>query len=97
MTTAEMKEVLASKLKEEGTYFTKSHISIKKAGNGIYKIVIKDYEHIPFIMSEEYDDYFGYILYIEANDHNIAFIDSKKSFDYQTAMIRLGYYIATRF
>lgn len=97
MTTAEMKEILANKLHEENTYFTKSDISIKKQGKA-YKIVIKDYEHIPFKMSFDYDDYFGYMVMI-ANDSFkiIAYVDSKKDYDIESALIQLGYYIGTRF
>lgn len=97
MTTSEMKEILAKKLKDEGTYFTTSYISIRKQGEA-YKIVIKDYEHLPFKMSLEYDDYFGYTVWI-CNDSfkNIVFVDSKKEYDIKTALIELGYYIGTRF
>lgn len=97
MTTAEMKNILANKLKDEDTYFTKSHISIRKHGEE-YKIVIKDYEHIPFTMKFEYDDYFGFCVWV-TNDSfkNIVFVESKKDYDIETALIRLGYYIGTRF
>lgn len=97
MTTNEMKTILADKLKAENTYFTKSDISIKKHGEK-YKIVIKDYEHIPFTMSFNFDDYFGFTVWV-TNDSfkTIAFVDSKKEYDIKTALIQLGYYIGTRF
>lgn len=98
MTTAEMKQILADKLHDESAYFTKSHISINKQKD-TYKIVIKDYEHIPFKMSFGYDDYFGYTVWIRDmfEGCNIIFVDSAKDYDIKTALIRLGYYIGTRF
>lgn len=97
MTTAEMKNILADKLKAEQTYFTKSHISIKKQGEK-YKIVIKDYEHLPFYMSFEYDNYFGYTVMIANDSHKIiSFVENKKDYDIKTALVELGYYIGTRF
>lgn len=95
MTTVEMKDVLYNKLKDEGCYFKKSDISIRRKKNG-YTVIIKDYEHIPFTITEDIDDYFGYILYVD-REYNLDFIDSKNGFDYFTAMLRLGYYIGTRF
>lgn len=99
MTTNEMKNILAEKLHDEGCYFTKSHISITKDQKG-YLVVIKDYEHHPFTITTEYDeDYFGYIVsvYSEWHEKNIIFVDNKKDYDFKTALIRLGYYIGTRF
>ena len=95
MTTTEMKQELYNKLRDEGTYFTKSHISINRIENG-YRIIIKDYEHIPFTIKEEQDEYFGYILFIKADDY-IEMIDSKIGYDYHRAMLDIGYYIGTRF
>lgn len=96
MKTAEMKQILFEKLQAENCYFSKSDISIRKDGNG-YKIIIADYEHIPFKMSFEYDDYFCYTVWVFTNGENIIFVDSKKDYDIKTALIRLGYYIGTRF
>lgn len=98
MTIPEIKEILFQKLQDEQCYFKKSDISITKQKNH-YKIVIKDYEHIPFKMLFEHDDYFGYIVYIdnEFKHDNIVFTDSKKEYDIKTALIHLGYYIGTRF
>ena len=96
MTTQEMKNVLFDKLQAENTYFSKSDISIRKQGNG-YKIIIKDYEHIPFKMTLETDDYFGFCVLVYADDYNIIFVDSKKSYDIEHALLQLGYYIGTRF
>ena len=99
MTTNEMKDILASKLKSEGTYFTKSYISIRKIKNG-YRIVIKDYEHIPFTIYMEEDDYFGYCVFIRGmQDYydDLVFTYSKKGYPIEEALINLGYYIGTRF
>lgn len=97
MTTQEMKQILFDKLQAENTYFTKSDISIKKHGND-YIIVIKDYEDFPFKMIFEYDDYFGFVVWVLSKDHEeIVFTNSKKDYDIETALIYLGYYIGTRF
>lgn len=96
MTTKEMKDILATKLHDEGCYFTKSDISIRKSGNN-YKIIIKDYEHMPFTVKFETDDYFGFCVLVYADKYNIIFVDSKRKYDIETALIRLGYYIGTRF
>lgn len=98
MTVKEMKRVLADKLKAENTYFTMSDISIRKHGDS-YKIVIKDYEHIPFKMSFEHDDYFGYCVYIKElfDNHLLIFVDDAFEYDIHHALIRLGYYIGNTF
>lgn len=99
MTTNEMKDILASKLKSEGTYFTKSDISIRSIKNG-YRIVIKDYEHIPFTIYMEEDDYFGYCVYIRGMQDeydDLVFTYSKSGYPLEEALLNLGYYIATRF
>ena len=41
MTTKEMKEILAKKLKDENTYFTMSDISIKKANTLAKRKLVK--------------------------------------------------------
>lgn len=99
MTTKEMKEILAAKLKSEGTYFTKSYISIRKIKNG-YRIVIKDYEHIPFTIYMEEDDYFGYCVFVRGVQDewdDLVFSHSKKEYPLENALLNLGYYIGTRF
>ena len=99
MKTAEMREILFKKLQDEETNFSKSEISIKKNRNNTYTIVIKGYEHIPFTMSFEEDDYFGFIVYVkdEFEERNIIFVDSKEEYRIDRALIQLGYYIGTRF
>lgn len=94
-----MREILFKKLQDEETNFSKSEISIKKNRNNTYTIVIKGYEHIPFTMSFEEDDYFGFIVYVkdEFEERNIIFVDSKEEYRIDRALIQLGYYIGTRF
>jgi hypothetical protein len=98
MTTNEMKNILASKLASEGTYFTKSHISIRQLKNG-YRITIKDYEHIPFKVILEDDDYFGKCVMVkeELDNEIITFKNSKKDFPLFESLLSLGYYIGTHF
>ena len=91
-----MKQILFDKLQSENCYFSKSDISIRKQGNS-YKIVIKDYEHIPFTMKTEIDDYFGFCIMVYANNYDIIFVDSKKNYNFESALLQLGYYIGTRF
>lgn len=100
MKVAEMKQILFNKLQDENAYFQKSDISIKKDGNRKYNIIIKDYEHIPFTMSFEYDDIFEYHIIISDENENIAFVECVKDYtdaDIKLALIELGYYIGTRF
>ena len=99
MTTNEMKTILADKLKAEGTYFTKSHISIRKAGIG-YQITIEDYEHIPFRMTFEEDSYFGKCVWIHTADgemEDVVFTYSKRDYPIENALLQLGYYIGNHF
>jgi len=96
MTTNEIKEILASKLHDEGCYFTKSDISVRKTSTG-YKIVIKDYEHIPFKVTLEEDEYFGKCVFVRTDDETVTFRYSKKDYPMYEAMLSLGYYIGTRF
>jgi hypothetical protein len=93
-----MKDIIAAKLKDEGTYFTKSHISIKTITNG-YRITIKDYEHIPFKVILEKDDYFGYEVWVkeELDNQFIIFKTSKKEYPIFETLLSLGYYIGTHF
>lgn len=97
MKTAEMKEILYNKLQAENTYFKKSDISIKKVKD-YYIITIKDYEHISFKMDFEYDELFGYVVWVIDNEHNIiSDTNSFINYDIEYALIELGYHIATRF
>lgn len=97
MTIAQMKQILTDKLKAENCYFTEKDITIEKSGNR-YKVIIADYEHIPFeITTEAPDDFFGYMVYVWQGKKIIADIESKKDYDLKTALIELGYYIGTRF
>lgn len=98
MTTNEIKDTLASKLKAEGTYFTKSDISVRKTKTG-YRIIIKDYEHIPFTVTLEDDDYFDKCVIIRTPFDEDCIIFTNATYDYPiwTSILSLGYYIATRF
>jgi hypothetical protein len=96
MTTVEMKDLLASKLRDEGTYFKKSDISIRKIADG-YKIVIKDYEHIPFILKMTKDEDFGFLTTVYADGDCFFFNDSKYEYDEFHAILTIGYYVGTRF
>lgn len=112
MTNKEMKNVLVSKFKDENCNFSMKDISIVKMSEKItddfnnevercqtgFIMTIKDYEHIPFTMVLEEDEYFGFIVMIENDfDDYTIFVDCKKEYDIERALIQLGYYIATRF
>lgn len=94
----EIVDVLAQKLKDEGTYFRKSDIRCYKTKTG-FDIIIKDYEHIPFHLTMEEDDYFGKCVFIRTPfDEDCAiFKYGKTEFPIYTATLSLGYYIGTRF
>ena len=102
MTTNEMKDILANKLKDENCYFTKSYIRIKKVKD-YYEVVIKDYEHIVFRISFDYDNIFYYQTWVQKyykDDKNlleydgiVTMVDSKKDYDIKSALIDLGYYL----
>ena len=98
MTTNELKNILADKLQSEGTYFTKKHIHATKTKAG-FKVVIEDYEHIPFTIHLEEDDYFGKCVFVQTpfEEDCIIFRYSKKEYPLFEAILGLGYYIGTRF
>lgn len=100
MKNSEMKDVLYRKLQDENSTFKKSDISIKKQKDS-YIITIKDYEHIPLKLYLEYDDYFGYVVYVQYHNGDyfktIEMLTSKKDYDVKRALIYVGYYIGTRF
>ena len=98
MNIQEMKNILAKKLKEENSYLDKSHISIEKQ-NDAYIITLKDYEHIYFKMEFYKDEDFGYVvsIYDSFEGCNLIFVDSKKGYDVENALIELGYHIAVCF
>lgn len=98
MKIAEMKQILAKKFKDEGCCFIKQDIIIEK-GNNKYYIKIKDFEHILFTMFfGEPDGYFDYVVQIiNTFDDDYIYTESKNGYDIESALIELGYYIATRF
>lgn len=103
MTTNEMKRILTQKLNDEGCYCKYSDISIRKHGDR-FRVVVRDYEHFPFEIYTEDDDYFGFCVWVTApagpdygEESIITFTDSKRDYDFRSALLRLGYYIGTRF
>lgn len=98
MTTNELKDILATKLREEGTYFTKKHIKAQKTKTG-FKVVIEDYEHIPFTIHMEEDDYFGKCVFVQTPfyEEPITFRHSKNEYPLFESILSLGYYIGSRF
>ena len=98
MNANEIKNILAEKFANEGCYFRKNDIKVNRRGNKT-TIVIKDYEHIPFEIDAEEDDYFGYCLWIRNAwlEEIIGMYDSKREYPWKEALLNLGYYIATRF
>ena len=97
MTTNEIKTTLADKLQSEGTYFRKSDISVRSTKTG-YRIVIKDYEHIPFTVTLTDDDYFDKCVSIGTpDDCEIIFGNATYDYPLWSCILSLGYYIANRF
>lgn len=97
MTTNELKTILAYKLHAEHAYFQKSDISARKTKSG-YRVVIKGYEHCPFTITLEDEEYFGHCVWVRLEDGDyIHFASSKKSYPIEEAVIYLGYYIGSRF
>lgn len=99
MRIAEMKQILVDKFKAENCNFKKQDISIRRVNNDRYRIILKGYENIVFTMFDEVPDgIFDYAISIINNfDDDYIFVESKKGFDYESALIELGYHIATRF
>lgn len=98
MNSNDMKNALYEKLHDEGCYFKKSDISIRKIANG-FKITIKDYEHIPFRVWVDSDDCIGEYIAVERMDDEstVAFVDGADDRHMKEALLDLGYYIASRF
>ena len=98
MTANEIKNTLAEKLQNEGTYFQKSDISVTATKTG-YRIIIKDYEHIPFTVTLDDDDYFGKCVFITTPFDEDCIIFNSATHDYPiwTSILSLGYYIGSRF
>ena len=98
MNANEIKSILAEKFADEGCGFKKSDIKVNRRGNKT-TIIIKDYEHNPFEIDAEEDDYFGYCLWIKdiCDEEIIGMYDSKREYPWKEALLNLGYYIASRF
>lgn len=106
MSIEKMKSILVQKFKGENCSFTKNDIIIKKATDTHYQIHIKDYEHIVFNMFLYEDAFFNekgemYIVHITSEDmkqfDESIYIETLTNFDIESALIELGYYIASRF
>lgn len=93
-TVKEMKDVLAKKLKDENTYFTRKDIKLTATEYG-FTIQIEDYE--PFKMEWEEDDYFGYMVWVWHDDELVCCETAKSVLDVYSALISIGYYVGTRF
>ena len=98
MTKAEMKEILVKKFRDEESSFTAKDIKISVSKN-VTVISIKDYEACPFKITAEYDDYFGYCLYVYdvAYEEYIGMYDSKKDYPWRDALVNVAYHIAATF
>ena len=66
-TVQEMKKVLYQKLKDEGTCFKYNDIHIKAVENG-FEIVIADYDTSTFYIQWDYDESWGYEIWIHIGD-----------------------------
>ena len=102
-TEKEMKDVLMNKLKDEGSQFKRSEVVIKPITNG-YLIYVKGYEHCTYKITFDYDDFFGYELWItcgnmdEWESFEIIYDNySKTHYDLKHALISIGYQIGTTF
>ena len=99
MTINEIKNLLAKKLEDEGSNFTKKDISIKRNGTGDkFTIIMKDYDHCPIKIRTEVDKYFGNCIWVtyEFEDETLLF-DSKTSWAWESAIKNIGYDIANTF
>ena len=99
MNVEDMKNILAQKLKDEKSYFTKADIDIKKHGK-TYQIIVKGFEHIPFRMelSHNEEDFEYVVAIFDTFDNcNIIFLENPKKYDIEDALMQLGYHIAMCF
>ena len=102
-TVKEMKDVLYSKLKDEGCGFNRKDLHLTPTDYG-FKLIVEDYETSTFFIHFEYDEYFGYIVQVDCGSEEypedyecISFETSHKMIDLHTALMDIGYYVATRF
>ena len=99
MTIAKIKDILAEKFEDEGCGFTKKDISIKRVGKGDhFKIVVADYSHCEIEITTEVDEYFGNCIWVKYwFEETSEFFDSKRGWEWESAIKNVGYYVASRF
>lgn len=98
MSILEIKEILVQKFEDEGCGFTDQDIYVTQQDNET-TITIADYEHCPIRITEEKDEYFGFVLYVKDDGENeiIGMYDSKRDYPYKEALLNIGYHIANTF
>ena len=103
MTSVEMKDILYKKLQDEGCYFKKKDISVKRSGRDVV-FEIAGYEHCPFTLMVEEDEFFamGYIVMATIPEEGTVadeIVKNKENLDraIRDVIVRIGYYIGTRF
>lgn len=101
MKIPEMKKALFQKLQDEKSNFKKSDIIIVKSTNNLYNVTIKGFEHIPLRLELEKDEFLGYVVYVQYYNgifyKTYTMVESKKEYNIKSALLELGYYIASRF
>lgn len=98
MNGIDIKSVLYEKLHDEGCYFKKSDISVRKIAN-CFRITIKDYEHIPFRVCVDNVDCIGKYIAVERMDVGsiVTFVNGADDCRMREVLLILGYYISCRF
>lgn len=101
LTTKEMKDILFKKLQDENTCFKKSDISIKKSknhnGNDMYVVTIDNtfvYEMKLYYDNEIFVGTYTITVFDEDFEDFAVWVESKKDYDFKSALIQLGYHIA---
>jgi len=104
LTASDMKKILLKKLADENTYFTESDILFYQTSPQRYKIIIKDYEHIVFILNifnDEEDDAELIAVWRKDKDRTnknlIILEEHHENKVIESVLKQLGYYIGTRF
>ena len=106
LTTKEMKQILAEKLKAENTYFTIKDIHMTKQArkhNDSYKVFIADYEHIiftiEFITDEDNKKEIALWKQYKASKRKTLMLLEEKHNEeaIKNVLLYLGYYIGSRF
>lgn len=99
----EMKDVLMNKLRDEESQFKRSEVVIQAITNG-FLVFVKGYEHCTYKISFDYDNYFGYEIWVSCGDKKddnsfeIIYDDySKTKYDLKHALTFIGYQIGITF